>query len=204
MAGEEQSIVAEMLRESLQYGASPSLTVVSNSMSPLLRSGDQVVLSSVGSRKIEVGQIITFVAADSRRLITHRVAGSVTGNGNSTVVTFGDRSLLFDPPVAVEDVIGQVVCRRRKGRNLDLNSGRGAWLNEKLMRLARENLEKVTGLAKNEFPANSDSAKQCNETCRQRRASTRMRVYLRLRYYWAMQLIFLAVTPLGLNVSRDD
>ena len=118
MAGEEQSIVAEMLRESLQYGASPSLTVVSNSMSPLLRSGDQVVLSSVGPRQIEAGQTITFVTADDRRiLITHRVAGSVAGNGNSTVSTFGDRSLLFDPPVAVEDVIGQVVCRRRNGRS---------------------------------------------------------------------------------------
>lgn len=191
MAGEEQSIVAEMLRESLQYGASPSLTVVSNSMSPLLRRGDQVVLSSVGPRQIEAGQIITFVTADGRRLLkTHRVAGLVTDHRKSTFATFGDRSLLFDPPVAVEDVIGQVVCRRRNGHSLDLNSGRGAWLNKKLMRLARENLEKVTGLAKGEVPANGDSTQQYNETCRRRRESARMRIYLRLRYYWAMLLMY--------------
>ncbi|NCF65610.1 MAG: S24 family peptidase [Anaerolineaceae bacterium] len=54
----ETVFLADLLKESIQQGTTPSLTVVGDSMSPLLRSGDQVGLQIAVLSQLQAGQII--------------------------------------------------------------------------------------------------------------------------------------------------
>ena len=190
MVEHEQTLLAEMLKESIQRGITPSLTVISDSMSPLLRTGDQVGLQELAPTQARPGQIITFSNPnDERELITHRVAGVVLEKGQEKIAAFGDRSLLFDAPVACENIIGLVIWRRSKNNVVNLLSGHGASLNQKLAQLARRNLERTSGLKLGCSSLESDYLRQANEICRQQRVQPGTRTYLRIRYLWASLII---------------
>ena len=185
----ESAFLAEMLKESIQQGTTPSLMVVSNSMSPLLCSGDQVGLQVLVPSQAQLGQIITFSNSnDPDDLITHRVADTVIVNGKAKIATFSDRTLQFDMPVAHEDVVGLVIWRRRKGHVLDLMSGQGAWLNKKLSRQAREGLRRATGLRLGSSELDSETINRSNEICRRYRKKVSARILWRANYLWASLL----------------
>lgn len=119
-------LIADSLRESLARNLPPVLTVSSDSMMPLLRQGDEVVLTAVTPDGLHSGEIVTYF--NGIDLITHRfwrVAGE-------RLLFRGDRPMHYDPPVFPEQVIGRVQERRRNGRTLSLDFGRGAWLNRHL------------------------------------------------------------------------
>ena len=146
MVDDEQFLLVQMLRESIQQGITPSLTVISDSMSPLLRQGDKVGLRKLPPEQAEPGQIITFSKPhEGQSLITHRIAGVVLDNGEEKLATFGDRSLLLDTPVNLEDVVGLVIWRQRGNHAINLMSGPGARLNKKLANRANKNLKMASG-----------------------------------------------------------
>ena len=192
MAEFEATLLAEMLRESIKQGTTPSLAVTSNSMSPLLRSGDHVGLQELVPSKAQPGQIITFSNTGQDDLITHRIAGIVLENGEAKIATLGDRTLLFDVPVAPEDVVGQVIWRRRNGRTLNLMSGRGAWLSGKLEYQAREELRRATGLRLGNNELDSESINRSNGMCRRYRKNLGARILWRINYLWASMLAITA------------
>jgi signal peptidase I len=135
MADIDPELLAEMLREALAQGKSPFLTVISNSMAPLIRRGDQIQLAPTAAEQLQPGDIIVVVGPAN--LITHRYWGYLSQDGQTQLLTRGDRPQHFDRPVAAGSLVGQVVARRRKSRVLNLTRGAGKWLNQFLTSLAR-------------------------------------------------------------------
>ncbi len=126
----EPSVLTELIRQSLNQGKTAVLTVTSNSMSPLLRSGDQVLLQRTPLAQLRAGDVVTITAVAD--LLTHRFWGVAEENGAITLRTRGDRPLLDDPARSTADLLGRITARRRQGRELSLEKGVGKWLNRHL------------------------------------------------------------------------
>lgn len=123
--------LVEILRESLANGRQPQLTITSNSMSPLLRQGDQISLTHTPVSQLTPGDIIS-VEAD-QLILTHRF-----WYGDALkIFTRGDRPLHFDLPHPDERYIGRVIGRRRGHTYLSIENGLGYWLNKHLFWLAK-------------------------------------------------------------------
>ena len=130
----EPGLIVELLRQSMENGRSPFLNVVSDSMSPLIRSGDQVQLAPIIHSALQPGDVILF--SDIGELITHRFWGIITTESNEQLITKGDRPQHFDQLHDTDTLIGLVIGRRRNRRFLKLSEGAGRWLNIQLTRLA--------------------------------------------------------------------
>lgn len=122
--------VHDMLQESLQNGGTATLTVSSNSMSPLFWRGDDIIIASVSIDGLEVGDVITVIEGDG--FLTHRYWGQTE---TGLLQTKGDRFLVFDTPWQTAVLMGRVVARKRKGRMLWLNTGRGQCLSQAITRI---------------------------------------------------------------------
>ena len=120
------ALIADMLRQSLEQGDTPFLTISSDSMAPLLKTGDQVGLEPVEPFQLNPGDIITL--APEGDLLTHRFWGM----GNGCLRTRGDRPLVFDPLWTSDCLLGRVIVRKRNGRSLSFTSGWGQRLNRHL------------------------------------------------------------------------
>jgi len=131
MKEEDISELAELLREGLANGRRPHLTITSNSMSPLLRSGDQIILDNSPLSQLEPGDIISVDC--HRYILTHRF----WRKDNANIITRGDRPLQFDPPNPEEKYIGQAIIRKRNEKYLNIQRGFGKWLNKHLFWLAK-------------------------------------------------------------------
>jgi hypothetical protein len=134
MADVDAPVLAALLRESIEKGQQPQLTINSNSMAPLLESGDQIILASVTLEQIQPGDLLTLTTESY--LLTHRYWGRRQHADVVRIYTRGDHMLLFDSPWSVDCLIGRVVARRRRGKLLSLQQGWGQWLNHMLARLA--------------------------------------------------------------------
>ena len=134
MADVDATLLAALLRESMRKGQQPQLTINSNSMAPLLQSGDQIILASVTLEQIQPGDLLTLTTEPS--LLTHRYWRQWQHANTVYLLTRGDRPLLFDRPWPVDLLIGRVVARQRQGKVLSLQQGWGKWLNDKLTWLA--------------------------------------------------------------------
>lgn len=135
MSNPDSSHLTALLRDSLQNGRQPYLTVTSNSMAPLIRAGDRIIITAAGAN-LQPGDILTFETSSG--LLTHRFWGFLPGNGREQpqFITRGDKPLWFDPPLEPAHLVGRVCARQRGERLLDLEKGRGRWLNHHLAWLA--------------------------------------------------------------------
>lgn len=120
--------VAEALRASMGQGRSPFLEITSDSMTPLLRRGDQVGLAAAQPEQLQRGDIVTFV--EDGHLTTHRYWGELAGR----LLSRSDRSGAFDRPWPPQALVGRVVVRRRAGASFSLDTGAGRQLNRFLYR----------------------------------------------------------------------
>jgi signal peptidase len=89
----------------------PVMTMLSGSMTPVIRTGDMIVDDSVTAAQAEhlqVGQIVTFrEAAGSNTMITHRIVAVQDHNGQVSYVTKGDANNAPDSPARpASDVVG--------------------------------------------------------------------------------------------------
>ncbi|MCA9975454.1 MAG: signal peptidase I [Anaerolineales bacterium] len=131
----DASLLADFLKESLHQNQYPRLTVTSNSMLPLLRRGDQIILESVRITELQPGDIITIL--HQAQLLTHRYWGTLKQDGQEQLLTRGDRPLQFDAPTPGENLVGRVAQRMRQGHTLSLQAGWGEWLNRRLAQLSQ-------------------------------------------------------------------
>jgi signal peptidase I len=156
MIAVDSSITTELLIQSLQEGARPFLTVTSNSMTPLIRQGDEIQLVLTNQQDLEVGDII--VVGDADGFLAHRYWSTFFSDGAGYLVLRGDRIKDFDSPYPANQLIGRVVARRRNKHTLDLSHGIGRQLNLLLKNMAAlavpppQILKKETG----PLPANAD------------------------------------------------
>lgn len=81
---------------------SPTLTVISNSMYPLLTRGDLIFVQGVSKEELKVGTVIVFHHASG--LAVHRV---IRLQGDS-IITKGDANTDEDVPITFDDVVGRV------------------------------------------------------------------------------------------------
>lgn len=148
-----------MLKESMARGQTPSLTLTSSSMRPLLHAGDQVQIEAAKLDALHVGDIVTLVDADNAtQLLTHRFWGARSQSGEAKLVTRGDRPLLFDPPLPAHRLVGRVIARQRGDSRLPLNDGIGRRLNCILARIADAELRWLTGLEQADWVQNTAAA----------------------------------------------
>lgn len=163
--------LADVLREYIRKDRIARLTISSDSMAPLLKSGDVIGLQSVDSSDVQPGQIITFCdPRDPQILITHRVAASGQDDlGEQFFVTRGDHILLFDPVVKFGDIVGRVVWRIRDGRLLHLDQGSGAWLSRQLGKIAERERRQITGIDLESVQLSPDAVAAANKQTKVRR-----------------------------------
>lgn len=134
MSRPDPGVAGELLRQSLREGKQPHVTVASNSMLPLLRSGDRIQLAGVKVQELRRGDIIVIESPDD--LIVHRYWSSQQEAGELFLMTRGDHLLLFDPRYSAKDLVARVTKRQRQDRQLDLTRGTGRWLNRCLANIA--------------------------------------------------------------------
>jgi signal peptidase I len=107
------------------------LHVISDSMRPLLKSGDGVVVQPIEPAAGRVGDVL--VVQRGAELVTHRLI-DVTGE---SWVLRGDNAIFADAPVARNDCIGRVIAIERGARRTDLTQPPWPSLNDRLGRLGR-------------------------------------------------------------------
>ena len=116
------------IRQLLDGGATIPIFVESESMSPLLQTGDKLLLQAANVDDLRVGDIITLEQSD--HLLTHRFYGMKEG----LLRTRGDRNLAMDGSQPPSRLLGKIVERGRNGRLFSLTSG---WRNQHIAWLAR-------------------------------------------------------------------
>ena len=90
----------------------PVMTMLSGSMSPVIRTGDLIVddpVTAVQAQHLQVGQVVSFrEAAGSTAVITHRIVAVRHGAGGQvSYVTKGDANNAADSPARpASDVVG--------------------------------------------------------------------------------------------------
>jgi hypothetical protein len=128
-------LLAEMLRQALSKGKQAQLTLDSDSMAPLLRQGDRLLLQSVRVEELQIGDIV--VIADSSGLLVHRFWAYRDPLRPVELVLRGDSLSYFDRPVPGTNLLGIVVARLRNGRILALDRPPGRQLDRRLRCAAR-------------------------------------------------------------------
>ena len=105
--------VASHLSPSGQYTVfgHPVMTMVSGSMTPVIRTGDEIVdnpVTATQATHLQVGQIVTFrEAPGSTTMISHRIIAVQDHSGQVSYVTKGDANNAADTPARpASDVVG--------------------------------------------------------------------------------------------------
>lgn len=99
--------------------------ITGNSMAPLIRHGDTVVIQH-GDVPLRIGDVV--VAKRQGAIVVHRLVHSEMEEGRERFLTRGDACRDIDPPVRRDQIIGKVVEIRSSEGRVRLDSGwwRGA------------------------------------------------------------------------------
>ena len=132
---------ALLLRESLhQFGQTTAL-VSSNSMAPLLRQGDKIIIVDTQWVSLQTGDIVVMQAKQD--LIAHRYWGSQQANEEYLLITRGDRLASFDPLMPESFLVGRVAGRVRNQRAISLSKAPGSTVNRLLLKLLRLEIKMI-------------------------------------------------------------
>lgn len=187
----DAALLADLLRQAMNEGKKPFLTVISNSMSPLIRRGDQIQIEQATAENLHPGDIILFLGPAN--LITHRYWGNLSHENQAHLVTKGDRPQHFDQPFKPANLIGQVIGRRRNKRFLNLSNGRGGWLNRHLANLAKFEIRLFSKPLRPTSPAQTDLP-QISGRFSNNSNGFFIRIFRRISYSWAIILTLLIST----------
>lgn len=100
------------------------LKVKGESMRPLVREGDEVMVRPLETGKVKVGDIVCF----GKPVTCHRVIGKSRCNGRLYLLEKGDRQL-ESTKIPVDDISGKVVAIHKGERILNLDNKWGRLLN---------------------------------------------------------------------------
>lgn len=107
--------------QSLSQGRSISFTVASDSMRPLIHTGDSIrVAPFPQDRKARIGEIVLLRTADG--WLVHRIVGR-RGSGGATVYRQKGDAGHHAHDVSADAIVGRVVAIERDGSVIDLGSG---------------------------------------------------------------------------------
>ncbi len=119
-----QQALALWQAQGMMQNNSHWLPIVGNSMLPLLREGDQVLVAR--RRHFVIGDLVLFLQRE--QLIVHRVVGSGP-TGASTWITQGDNCCAPDRPVPAMQMLGKVIAIRRGSIVHKVDSWWWRWVN---------------------------------------------------------------------------
>src|SRR5512143_1975364 len=113
----------DLARAGLQEQGILRLRVISNSMLPTLRPGDEVIVQPASLGSLQRGDLV--VVQHETELITHRLI-EVSAQGWRTK---GDHCTAADPVWPAAMILGRVVAIQRSGRSINLQTRRWQVLN---------------------------------------------------------------------------
>jgi signal peptidase I len=102
------------IRDVLRADGKLRFAVISNSMKPLLRKGDWVIVKMVPVEDIHLGDLVLVSAEE--RLISHRVIRI----DRDTIQTKGDAVPCADTPVSMSQMLGVIQTIDRSGKVISL------------------------------------------------------------------------------------
>lgn len=137
------SLLAELLLDTMRQKGQLTALVTSDSMAPLIRSGDQIVIVHANSDDLAPGEIVVISVAND--LIVHRYWKTSQIAGELFLLTRGDRLADFDPLLAKSSLVGLVHKRIRNRSVVNFRKTPGRQINKVIFRFL--GLEaKLTGM----------------------------------------------------------
>lgn len=193
--------IAALLRKALEQGQTPSLAIISNSMKPLLQSGDKIWVESVELGALQAGDMV--LVETPGELMTHRFWGSLSQNKQVCLITRGDRPLNFDMFWSSEKLIGRVIARQRGKQRLSFQESAGKRLNQRLTTLAQWEIklfQPSLGSHDHYLQLPQFSPLWCSHWFANHRSPLLERIIRRLFYSWAT--ILATITLLKMPIPK--
>ncbi len=113
----EQNVIAELYREALRKGQPLWFRVLSGSMSPMLRVGEEVYIAPTTAGDLQIGEIAAFET--DAGLVIHRIVQRLSDRGSIQLIEMSD-VYLHAGQVESGAAIGRVVAIGRGKRRIDL------------------------------------------------------------------------------------
>jgi signal peptidase I len=102
----QREIAISLLSEQLLYGNKFSMVIISDSMYPFIKKGNQIEIRAIPQKGLRRGDIVVYNANDD--LIAHRFLGWLRKGAEKHLITKGDNFARFDKPVSIASVLGRV------------------------------------------------------------------------------------------------
>ena len=118
------------------------LTVTSDSMRPLLRAGDVVVVQPIEPRALQPGAVI--VVQRGGEWITHRLV-AIDEHGWHT---HGDNTRYADEAASADEIVGRVIAIERGDQTIDLQPAHWRAIDQRINRVQRLQLQLFSALRK--------------------------------------------------------
>jgi signal peptidase I len=148
-AGHDAQAYQAVAREAWRSGTATAavtgllrLTVTSDSMRPLLRAGDVVVVQPIEPRTLRPGDVI--VVQRGREWITHRLV-MIDERGWHT---HGDNMRYADEAVGAAEIVGRAIVIERGDQTIDLQQPHWRAIDGRINRVQRTQLRMFAALRK--------------------------------------------------------
>jgi len=109
----------ELMTAVLENGSSFRFLAKGFSMTPFIKDGDVVTISSFLGRKVRMGEVVAFISPQTQSLAVHRIIGK----RKARFLLQGDNVPEADGLVPEEQILGYVERVERQGRIVNLGLG---------------------------------------------------------------------------------
>jgi len=113
-----RAVANDLWLELLERNGKGWLPVLTSSMAPLIRPGDEVLVSRSTPRDVCFGDIVVF--RRNNDLIVHRAPGTRRRGEDTMLLEKGDTGMDLSP-VSASSVVGRVISVRRHGKPINLS-----------------------------------------------------------------------------------
>lgn len=120
------SVAADTIAELLSRGHDVRFTATGDSMYPLIRSGDSLLVAPAGPDSIRRGDVV--LSRTERGLTAHRVIAISSAGSGLQFQTCGDNAPGADEPFGERELLGVVAGVERDGRMVGIGRASGARL----------------------------------------------------------------------------
>lgn len=113
--------MVEMVKEGLIRREEAHFEVITESMKPLIKPGNNLVVKDWQAKKLIMGDIVLY--QDQHTLYAHRLLYKRFRGKQITLITKGDYSRTIDPPFLSECFLGKVIAIEKTGQRIELGAG---------------------------------------------------------------------------------
>lgn len=113
------SALTELLREACRKEASLRFKARGFSMSPFIKDGDILTVSSIEGKPVNPGNVVAFKCRRNNKLVIHRAVA----RKKDRYLIKGDNCTQADCPTKRQDILGVVVKVEREGKDIRFGIG---------------------------------------------------------------------------------